>query len=158
MLGGGGVSLRRYARCERCDLRWPVAENEYFVCPNDPEHFAADLVPLGRWGLIRLALEQRARYNEEWGAGWWFRPGGWEFGPFLARLWPYAVALKCAVCVLLNRRGAGDSYLEDVIEVAIWEGESHGSFDGTYHSWRYLSVRKGWRPSSWRFGSGVEST
>ncbi len=116
-----------------------------------------ELVPLGTWAMIRLAFQQRARYDEEWGPGWWLRLGEWEFGPFLSWLWPWAVALKCSLCILFGR-GKGDDWSFDQIEVAMYQGESHGSMDGTYHSWRYLRVRKGWRPRTWRFAEGMEST
>lgn len=150
---------QRLAECHDCGRRWPVSEGaRFYTCPSGEEHWRIDLVPLGRWGLIKLALAERARHDQEWGPGWWFRPGDWEFGPFGTRLWPWAVALKCAICILLGRDGAGDSWSEDVIEVAVYEGESHSSIDGPYHSWRYLMVRKGWRPSTWRFAEGTEST
>lgn len=149
---------KRLAECRDCGRRWPVSEGDrLWSCPSGEEHYLIDLVPLSRWGLIRLAFEQRARYDEEWGPGWWFRPGDREYGPFLTWLWPWAVALKCAICILLGRRGA-DSYRDEVIEVAMYQGKSHGGMDGTWHSWRYVQVVKGWRLRTWRFDEGTEST
>lgn len=110
--------------------------------------------------LIALAFSVRAKHQEEWGAGWYFRPGGWEFGPFFSRLWPWVVALKCAICILLGRKEhEGSNWQIDQVEIAAWDGEEHNGYpEANYHAWKYLNVRKGWRPQSWRYEASWEST
>lgn|GEM_PF-4988521 len=116
----------------------------------------SDLAPKGQ--LIALGLEQRTEPDEEWGKGWYLRPGEWEFGPFLARLWPWAIALKCAVCILLGRKGS-ERWTEDWIMVAAWDGERcNGYPEASYDQWKELRVRKGWRPSTWLYDARTEST
>jgi len=112
----------------------------------------------GKRRLIRLALEQRAEHDDQWGRGWWLRPGDWEFGPFLPRLWGWAVALKCALCILLKRAGP-ERWTEDWIMVAAWDGERcNGYPEADYNAWKELRVRRGWRPSTWRYDARREST
>ncbi len=116
----------------------------------------AGIAPSGQ--LIALGLEQRAEPDEEWGHGWYFRPGEWEFGPFFPGLWRWAIALKCAVCILFGWKSS-QKFNQDWIMVAAWDGERcNGYPEADYHQWKQLLVRKGWRPSTWRYDAGTEST
>ena len=112
-----------------------------------------------RGHLIRQALSQRADCDEEWGRGWWLRLVGYEFGPFLPRTWRWAVAAKTALCVLLGLVDNRTSWRVDYVTLAMWNVDQHNGYpDCNYwHSWDELKVRKGWRPSSWRFTAGMES-
>lgn len=114
---------------------------------------------MSRRALLKLALQQRAAHEEDFPHGFrvWTgeRLGGWEFGPYLPRLWRWAVALKCCVCILLGR-SAASSWKDDWLEVAAWD--FHGYPDEYGGWWSCLKVRWGWRPRTWRFDCGEEST
>ena len=116
-----------------------------------------------RWKLMRLALGQRAACDDDFPKGFRIYTGplgGYEFGPYLPRTWRWALALKCCVCILLGREES-DDWSEDRVELAVWDGEfSNGypEFSSGFWEWTYLKVRFGWRPRTWRFSTGRDSS
>jgi hypothetical protein len=109
--------------------------------------------------LIREALTQRTAPDDQWGAGWWLRPGEWEFGPFLPRTWRWAVTIKTLICILLGRSEDGSDWRIDRIIVAVFNGESRNGYpDEDYWSWDEVTIRKGLRPRTWWFAAGMETT
>lgn len=114
--------------------------------------------------LFKQALRCRARDDEEFNPGFRIWLGdrlGYEFGPYFPRLWRGAITLKCLVCVLLGRHDRSEfdwAVRVGHVEVATWNVEDFGSMDGTFTEWTYLKVRWGWRPGSWRYCVGREST
>lgn len=120
---------------------------------------------LRRPDLIRAASRTAARHDDEFNPGFVVWTGdrlGREFGPFLPHLWRLAYTAKAIACVAIGLRDPAEfdwGVHHGHVEIAAWDGEEWGT-DGGYgrHAeWRYLKVRHGWRPRSWRFDAGWES-
>ena len=80
------------------------------------------------------ALSQRARFHENYGYG---RIGKWLH------------IAKAIICLVLNPRRSlwADSNCFD--SVAVWDGMTYSSFEGTFHEWTELVVGHGW--GDWHF-------
>jgi hypothetical protein len=117
------------------------------------------------WPLIKTALKRRAQGDEEFAHGFRIWTGerlGREYGPYLPSLWRLAITVKTVACILLGLNDGEDfewSTTRGYVEVAAWDGAEHNGYpEANYHEWKHLKVRFGWRPRSWRYCAGRESS
>jgi hypothetical protein len=112
--------------------------------------------------LIHAALQGRATDDDEFAPGFLIWTGdriGREYGPYLPRLWRLAYTAKAIICTLLGLEDKAEfdwAVKHGHVAIAAWDGESWGE-GGGHSQWRYLKVRHGWRPRSWRYDYGWES-
>lgn len=116
-------------------------------------------------GPVRHALEQRCRDDEMRSPGFVLRVPDRFYDRFevdydvhlFPGLWRWCMALKFAVCYILDREGnAFGNVNEDWAFVAIFNVHSYQTMDGTMHDWSYCAVAPGWR--TWRCEVGHDGT